>query len=134
VKELIAGFHQRLWAEGDLTAIDDAFAPDAVVHMTGFDGSAVRAVRADAERYQNAFTDVSTEVLALLADGDRVVLHWATTGRHVGQYGKVAATGKVIRMTGIDIFRGAGGRIVELWSLWDGLDVFEQLGALPELW
>ena len=28
----------------DLTAIDDVFAPGAVVHMTGFDAPAVRSV------------------------------------------------------------------------------------------
>ena len=77
---------------------------------------------------------MSTSVLSLLADGDRAVLHWATTGTHVGPYGKVAATERVITMTGIDIFRMVDGRIVELWSMWDGLDVYDQMGVLPELW
>lgn len=134
MKELIARYHQRLWGSGDLTAIDEAFAPFAVVHLTGFDGSAVQTVRDDATRYQGAFTDVSTAVLSLLAEDDRVVLHWSTTGTHTGPYGKVAATGKAITMTGIDIFRVADGRIVELWSMWDGLDVYDQMGVLPELW
>ncbi len=131
---LIARFHQRLWADGDLGAIDDTFDPDAVVHMTGFDGSAVDTVRADAVRYRGAFTDIESQVLALLADGDRVILHWSTVGRHIGQYGKVAATGRTVTMTGIDIFRLSGPRVSECWSMWDGLDVYDQLGVLPDLW
>jgi predicted ester cyclase len=134
MKDLIAAYHRRLWGSGDLTAIDEAFAADAVVHLTGFDGSAVQTVRDDASRYFGAFTAVSTSVSSLLSDGDRVVLQWSTTGTHVGPYGKVAATGRVVTMHGIDIFRVDDRRIVELWSMWDGLDVYDQLGVLPELW
>lgn len=127
-------YHRRLWQDGDLAAVTDSFAADAVVHVTGFDGSAVDTIRDDAQRYQGAFTDISSAVVDVIAEGDRVVLHWRTVGRHVGIYGKVAATGKEIVMAGIDIFRLADGLIVECWSMWDGLDVYDQMGVLPELW
>ncbi|TQS41120.1 ester cyclase [Cryptosporangium phraense] len=133
-KQLIAEYHERLWGRGDLTAIDDLFAPGAVVHVAGFDAAAVQSVRDDASRYRGAFTDVSTRIEDLLADGDRVVLRWSTTGTHTGPYGKVAATGRVVTMTGVDIFRVEGETVVEFWSLWDGLDVFDQLGVLPDFW
>jgi predicted ester cyclase len=132
--EAVARFHRRLWGEGDLGAIDELFDPAAVVHMTGFDGSAVDTVRDDAVRYRSAFSDVSSRVLALLEDRERVVLHWSTVGTHTGTYGKVPATGKVITMSGIDIYRFTDGRAVECWSMWDGLDVYSQMGVLPELW
>jgi hypothetical protein len=35
-------------------------------------------------------------------------------------------------MRGTDVFRVDGGRVVELWSLWDGLDAYRQLGVLPD--
>jgi predicted ester cyclase len=60
------------------------------------------------------------------------VLRWATSGRHVGPYGDIAATGRRITMRGIDILRIEGAQIVECWSMWDGLDVYDQLGVLPE--
>lgn len=132
--DAVARFHRRLWGEGDLGAIDELFDPGAVVHMTGFDGSAVDTVRDDAVRYRGAFSDISSQVVALLEDGDRVVLHWSTVGIHTGTYGKVLATGKVITMSGIDIYRLADGRAVECWSMWDGLDVYSQMGVLPDLW
>jgi predicted ester cyclase len=130
-KAMVLRYHERLWGQGDLTAIAEAWAPDAVVHMTGFDGGGIDTVTDDAVRYQGAFIDVTTTVADLLADGDRVVLRWETSGRHVGPYGDVAATGKVITMRGIDVLRLDGGRIVEAWSMWDGLDVYEQFGLLP---
>jgi predicted ester cyclase len=133
-KGVVAEFHRRLWDEADFTVIDEVFAADAVVHMTGFDSGAVDSIRDDATRYRGSFTDISTEVVSLMGEGDRVVLHWQTTGRHVGRYGKVEATGKTITMSGIDIFRIAQSRIVECWSMWDGLDVYDQMGVLPDLW
>ncbi|OLT12417.1 hypothetical protein BJF78_04270 [Pseudonocardia sp. CNS-139] len=131
-KQVVRTYHERLWRDGDRSAIDEFWWPDATVHMTGFDGTAVEVVREDVDRYLGAFTDVRTEIEDLLGDGDRVVLRWATTGRHVGPYGDVAATGRQITMRGIDILRLRDGRIVECWSMWDGLDVYGQLGVLPE--
>jgi predicted ester cyclase len=131
-KDLVRAYHERLWRDGDVSAIGELWSPDAAVHMTGFDGTAVDVVHEDVTRNVGAFTEVETAILDLLGDGDRVVLRWETSGRHVGPYGDIAATGKRITMRGIDILRVADGRIVECWSMWDGLDVYGQLGALPE--
>jgi predicted ester cyclase len=132
-KAIVRAYHESLWRDGDLGAIDRYWTPGAVVHMTGFDGDALDVVRADAQRYLGAFTGIETRIDDLLGDGDKVVLRWATAGDHVGPYGTITATGKRITMRGVDIFRVSDGRIVECWSLWDGLDVYEQLGVLPEL-
>jgi predicted SnoaL-like aldol condensation-catalyzing enzyme len=34
-------------------------------------------------------------------------------------------------VTGIDIFRIAGGKLVELWQNWDQLGQLQQIGAIP---
>lgn len=133
-KDLIRRYHEQLWGDGDPAAIDEFWDPGAVVHLTGFDSTAVDAVREDVTRYFAAFDHVQTTIEDLLADGDKVVLRWVTAGNHVGPYGAVAATGKRITMRGVDILRVREDRIVECWSMWDGLDVFDQLGVLPELW
>lgn len=131
-KQLVREFHERLWAHGDLSAIEAALHPDAVTHWGDFAANTIDAVRADAERYFLGFTEVETTIADLIAEGDRVVLNWSTSGLHSGPYGTHAATGRRIVMTGIDIFRLADGKIVEAWSLWDGLDVYRQLGLLPD--
>lgn len=129
-RELVREYHDRVWQKDDRTALEDCWAPDAVLDITGFDGNALDVLRADIARYRAAFADVRTTIHDLLAQDDRVVLHWETSGRHIGAYGSVAATGKVITMRGIDLFRVADGRIVACSSLWDGLSVYEQLGVL----
>jgi predicted ester cyclase len=131
-KECVRLLHDRLWRHGDTGIIDDVVAPDAVTHWTGSDGNTVDAVRTDVERYHAAFRDVHTQVDELVAEDDKVVLRWTTSGVHTGSYGRIAPTGNVITMTGVDIYRFAGGRIVEAWSMWDALDVYQQLGLVDE--
>jgi len=127
---VIRDYHERVWVRDDLSALDEYWDPSAAVDVTGFDDASIEAIRADVLRYRGAFTAVRTSILDLIGQDDQVVLHWETTGRHVGPYGSVAATDKDITMTGVDIFRLAGGRIVECRSLWDGLSVYEQMGVL----
>lgn len=45
----------------------------------------------------------------------------------------IAPTGKQVTMTGIDIVRIAGGRIVERWGETNNLGFMQQLGVVPEL-
>jgi predicted ester cyclase len=127
---VIRDYHERVWVHDDLSALDEYWDPAAAVEVTGFDDGTIEAIREDVLRYRGAFTDVRTSILDLLGQDDQVVLHWETTGRHVGPYGSVAATGRDITMTGVDIFRLAGGRIVACRSLWDGLSVYAQMGVL----
>lgn len=129
-KQTIRSYHHRLWGSGDKTAIDEFWAPDAEVHMTDFDGTAIDVVREDVDRYFAAFEGQRTVIHHLVAEGDTVVLNWSTTGKHVGPYGEIAATGQDITMAGMDLLRLKDGRIVECWSMWDGLSVFDQMGVL----
>jgi predicted ester cyclase len=132
--ELIQTFHLRLWGDGDASAIDDLVDPAAVTIMTGFEGSTVEVMKEDVARYQGAFADVSTEIVELIAEGDRVVMWWRTVGTHVGPYGDIAPTptGRRITMEGVDIFRVAGDQIVEVRSFWDAAEVYRQFGLLAD--
>jgi steroid delta-isomerase-like uncharacterized protein len=129
-KEQIRTLHQRLWVERDLAVLDELFAPDAVLHWGDSDSNAVAAVREDVERYFTAFTEVRTSIDDLIAETDKVVLRWTTKGVHTGPYGKVPPTGREITMTGVDSYRLDGGRVVEAWSMWDALAVYQQLGLI----
>ena len=48
-----------------------------------------------------------------VVSGDRVVVRWTGSGTHQGDQLGVRATGKQVRLTGIDILRIENGRIVE---------------------
>ena len=129
-KQVVETYHYRLWRDGDLSAIDAHWDPAAAARITGFAEDGLAAVKADVQRYWGAFDTVETRILHLLADGDSVVLHWETAGNHIGAYDDVAATGKRVTMSGIDILTLRDDRIVDCVSMWDGLSVYDQLGVL----
>ncbi|MBV8138197.1 MAG: ester cyclase [Deltaproteobacteria bacterium] len=52
-------------------------------------------------------------------------------GTHLGDMMGVAATGKAITLTGITIYRIAGGKIQEAWDYFDVLGLMQQLGVGP---
>ncbi|MGJ8609480.1 MAG: ester cyclase [Octadecabacter sp.] len=129
-KSIVRAYHTELWENGDLTSVDRHWSPDAKVEITDFDSSAIDAIHDDVKRYWSAFNDVKTEILALIAEDDKVVLHWQTSGYHFGAYGDVAPTNKRITMAGMDILRIENDLIVECTSMWDGMSVYDQLGVL----
>jgi steroid delta-isomerase-like uncharacterized protein len=129
-KEIVRALHRRLWSDADLSVIEDVVAEDAVTHWGESETDTRDAIRSDAERYYAAFSDVSTSIDDLIGEQDKVVLRWSTTGTHTGPYGKVPPTGGVITMNGVDVYRLDGDRIVEAWSMWDALGVYQQLGLV----
>jgi predicted ester cyclase len=50
---------------------------------------------------------------------------------HTGDLFGIPPTGKQLMMTGIAIYRIAGGRIVERWSEQSRLGIMQQLGMIP---
>lgn len=79
-----------------------------------------------------AFPDFRYEVLATVAEGDRVAVHWRASGRFTGApYQGIRPTGGRADAEGIDLVRVEDGQIVRLDSYWDDASVTRQLGLLP---
>jgi predicted ester cyclase len=60
-----------------------------------------------------------------------VAVRWRMHGTHTGEYMGVPPTGKVITTPGMSMYRIAGGKIVEDWSVMDQLGSMQQLGLVP---
>jgi predicted ester cyclase len=59
------------------------------------------------------------------------VTRWIAQGTHRGDFQGIPATGNQIRLTGIDIDRIAGGKVVECWTNVDEFGLMQQLGVVP---
>ncbi|MFZ2096984.1 MAG: ester cyclase [Anaerolineales bacterium] len=57
------------------------------------------------QRNLTAFPDYRVEILDIIAEGDQLVLEWTHQGTHLGVYGGLPPTGKVIRGHAISIYR-----------------------------
>jgi steroid delta-isomerase-like uncharacterized protein len=115
----------------DLDALDALISPQILNH--GADPSDPPGAARFKRNFQAliaAFPDFQITVEDQVAEGDKVVVRWTDTGTHLGAFEGAAATGKRLLLTGIDILRIADGRIVERWSEYDMLSVFEELGIV----
>ena len=126
--------YERIWVDalnrGDVSAADEAFAPDAVIHITGSPVPAldlpgfklmIAGIRA-------AFPDLHFTIEDQIAAGDRVAMRWVAEGTHTGPLGDAAPTGKRIRIDGLIFDRVVGGRVAERWEQWDQPAMLRQLG------
>jgi predicted ester cyclase len=67
----------------------------------------------------------------VLAEEDHVALRWRSEQRHEGVYLGVKALGTLVKMDALQMFRLANGKIVEVWIMFDPLNIMQQLGVLP---
>jgi len=65
----------------------------------------------------------------MIAENDRVVIRFTSTGTQQGEFAGIAPTGKRVSIQEVAIFRLSGGKIVEQWSMPDIHGLLEQLKA-----
>ena len=123
-------FHTDIFQGGDLAAADELCAPDFAWHTPGVPQGAA-GVKQMATLYRTAFPDLRLTHEDTVAAGDKVVIRWTVVGTHQGDFQGIPPSGRRISITGIDIFRVAGGKLTELWSNVDQLGMLQQIGAIP---
>ena len=127
-KAVLRRLAEELINRGDLDTADEFYSSDSFDHMpvpgqlAGPEG-----VKRDFARIRAAFPDWHQEVEDLIAEDDKVVVRWRSTGTHSGEFMGLPATGIRASWTGIGIFRLANGKIVERWGNWDTLGLLQQL-------
>src|SRR5829696_8683823 len=68
----------------------------------------------------------------LIAERDKVVVHWRAQATHQGEYMGIPPSGNRVNFRGISIYRIEGGQIAESWGLSDDLGLMRQIGAILE--
>ena len=121
---------------GNLTLMDELVAPDFVNHNVVGTGEASHAVgvenfRQEIRAIRSDLSDIAIDVIHLLADGDYVIAHVRSRGRHTGEFGGIPATGKTIDTASISIVRFANRKLAERWNLIDRHGALQQLGVIP---
>jgi steroid delta-isomerase-like uncharacterized protein len=133
-KALAHRFHLDIFQRGNFVVVDHLISPNFVWHAPGTPPEWTQGpegVRRAAAAVRAAYPDLDFTHEDTLAEGDRVMIRWTMRGTHNGPLMGTPPTGKSVTVTGVDIFRIAGGQIVELWQHWDQLGMLQQLGVIP---
>jgi steroid delta-isomerase-like uncharacterized protein len=131
-KALLRRFYEELWSQGGLETIPELVSEDFVDHHSlpgappGREGLAALITT-----WRTAFPDMRETVEDLITEGEKVVGRFTMRGTHSGEFMGVPPTGRSVTMSGIDIVRVEGGKIVEFWYGEHLLELMQQLGAVP---
>lgn len=119
------------WNAGDLDGYLSLY--DEGIRLHGYSPEPMDKVQARAfyEQIFRAFGTPKLEFHEVLWDGEACTIRFTMTGRHVGEFMGVPATGTSIALPGITILHFRGGRCVERFSQADMLGLLIQIGAVP---
>ncbi len=117
----------------DPALIDELIHPSWINHEAMAQNRyGIEGAHGSARTLNEAIADIAFEPHHVLADGDLVALHATVSGRHVGELGGVAATGRRFSVRHVHLYRIADGRLAEHWAVRDDVALLRQLGAVGE--
>ncbi len=121
---LIGRFYEEVWNQGNLHAIDEICAADFCHYdSVGRDTHDLASFKQYVAATYAAFPDLDVTLSEMIAEGDKVVVHWTLHGTHRGTCLGIAPTGKRVELEGVSIYRAADGQIVESAIFRDRLDL-----------
>lgn len=123
---------EQVQNRGDVAALDEFLAPDAVNHtpppgMPGTRDGAKRIVG----MMRAAFPDHDAVVEHMVAEGDLVATYKMLTGTHRGDFMGIAPTHRRVRIRIMDFVRYRDGKVAEHWNIVDVIGLLRQLGVAP---
>jgi len=127
-KRVIARLYEEVFAQWKLDVIDEVIGPEFLAHGAPADASrGPQGFRQFYARLRAAFPDLRYAVEDMVAESDKVVVRWRWDGTHRGCFRDIAPTGKRVCLTGIAIYRLAGGKVIERWVEVGMEDLLKQL-------
>ena len=132
-KALVRRLVEEVVNQGNMSVIDELFAPDFVEHekLPPEIPPGREAPKIMFTMLRSAFPDFKATIEHLIAEGDLVVVSMTWRGTQKGEFMGMPPTGKSISIEVIDIIRLAEGKFVEHWGIMDSMGMMQQLGAMP---
>ena len=131
-KSIVRRWVEEGWNKGNLEVVDQVYAPNYVQHEPAPETvNSSETLKQYVGTYLTAFPDLNLSIDDLVAEGDKVVWRFTSTGTQTGPFMGMPATGKTGNITGLVMFRLENSRIVEGWVNIDALGLLQQLGVIP---
>ena len=77
---------------------------------------------------RTSFPDLRLTIDETIVMGDTIAMRWTLSGTNNGPIGEIPATGNKVQFPGVSVVHMANGKAVEIWDVYNQLDIMEQLG------
>ncbi len=132
-KELVEAFCEEVFVNHDLSRLDRFMRDDYIQHNNDVP-QGKEGFRQFFETTFRAMPDFRYTLKRIVADGDLVFMHCATTATHTGgPWLGIEPTGNRLEFDVVDMFRIEGGLIAEHWDVADTYSLFSQLGKIQKM-
>jgi steroid delta-isomerase-like uncharacterized protein len=130
-RELGLKINREVWNGRQLDKIAEYFAEDFVAdYSPAFVWRGRQDIREAVERAHATFAGFREEIKAIVADDDRVVVHFTITGTHTGPWGPVPASGRPVAFDEIVIMTVRDGKVAHQTGVIDNVTGLRQVGVL----
>jgi predicted ester cyclase len=133
-KAVVQRLFDEVWNARNLDVIDELYSAEYVVDYRPY--APLRqgrdAVRAMVESAWQTFPDYHEELIAMVAEGDRVAIHLRISGTQNGAWGPVPPTGKRLEFDEMIMLTfDDRARVVHQRGVVDNLAGLRQTGVIP---
>jgi len=127
--------YEEAFAQGKPEVVDEVLDANFVCHDPNSETGEIRGaqtIKGEIEYFRQAFPDLFWRVEDQVAEGEKVTTRYTLGGTHQGEFFGVPGSSKRVEVSGINIDRCEGGKLVEEWASYDLLGGLRQIGAIPE--
>jgi len=122
--ESVRAFFDRVLNAGDVANLESFAHRDVLVPQTA---PGVESLRRLLVETRAAFSSPEYKVMDTVSEGEKVVVRFSAKATHTGRYMGLPASGRVLKLWGVMIFRFEAGAIADFWSLVDSEAILKQL-------
>jgi len=129
-KPIVLRSEAELWSKGNLDVVDELYGDDFICHFIGGTvWKGIKDLKSEVASHRTAFPDWSEKIDDIIAEGDRVVIRFTSSGTQRGEFAGIALNGEVVTIHETTIYRVVAGKIVEQWGFPDSQSLMQQLTA-----
>lgn len=128
-KSIIINFSKRLWEQRDLAVIDEFFVKEPIIHSPLNIVSGDLTMKEIANKWLEAFPDLTMHWIDFTAEEDRVISRWYAVGTHLGSLFGTRPSHFELTYSGVTTFILENSKIKEYWALVDVHSILKQVGV-----
>ena len=132
---LIKSYFETVFNQRHLERVSEFVCPNVrFTHGGGEEQVGIQVIEQLAEKILTGFDPIRHSISQVFVADGQVYCFWRVEMKHVGEFGGVDATGKLVKSQGLTICRFERGLMVEANDNWDVYDVIRQLSGEPDRW
>jgi predicted ester cyclase len=135
LRDQVLNQYEEVWNKGNFDYAENTVDPNFTDHPptrffdVGRTGPA--ALQEAAKEFRRGIGDFHDDPELVLVEGDRVAYLGQISGKQDGELFGFPASGRRMRVWGVNFFRMEGDKIAERWGQFDVLTMMQQLGLAP---